>query len=136
MTGDEVSDNCWHPVYQGKMINTVLDFGGNDNRTLGIEKDDVLIEVWPLKHTPQFRYVLLSVGGHCEIHCQYTAISSTPPPSLTLFIITNEHHLPQRRLIPGQDRQVVSNFDLTRFVDDNSLDWDDLHESTVHEPGR
>ena len=45
VTGDEVSDNCWHPVYQGKVINTALDFGGNDSRTLGIEKDDVLIEV-------------------------------------------------------------------------------------------
>ena len=39
--------------------------GGKDKRTLGIEEDSVVLEVWPLEHTPQFRYLFLSVRRHC-----------------------------------------------------------------------
>lgn len=52
---------------------------------------------------------------------------------LTLFIITNEHHLPQRLLILGQYRQVISSFNLTRLIDNNRLDWDQRREPTVHD---
>ena len=61
-------------------------------------------------------------------------LPSSPTP--TLLVVTNEHHFPQRRPKLGQDRQVISDLDLTRFVDDDSLDRDDLRESTVHEPIR
>ena len=67
---------------------------------------------------------------------QYTMISSTPHPTHTLLIITDEDHLPQRRLIPGQHWQVVPNLNLTRFVNDYSLNRDDLRESALHEPAR
>ena len=51
--------------------------------------------------------------------------------SLTLFIIANENHLPQRRLVPGQYWQVISGLDLTRFIHDDCLDRDDLRETTL-----
>jgi len=57
-----------------------------------------------------------------------------PYPTPTLLIVPNEHHFPQRRPKPGQDRQVISDLDLTRFVDDNSLDRNDLRDSAVHDP--
>ena len=57
-------------------------------------------------------------------------------PTPTLLIVTNEHHFPQRRPKPGQDRQVISDLDLARFVDDDSLDRDDLGESAFHNPVR
>ena len=65
VTRDEVADDCRHSIYKGRVISTVLDFGGRRKRTLGIEKDGILPEVWPLKHTLQFRDILLSIRGHC-----------------------------------------------------------------------
>ena len=65
VAGDEVSDDRWHSVCRGRVINTILDPGGEEKLTLNIEKDVVLLEVWPLKHTLQFRDVLLSEWGHC-----------------------------------------------------------------------
>jgi len=38
---------------------------GKEKRTLGIEEGGVVPEMWPLEHTPQLRYVLLSVRRHC-----------------------------------------------------------------------
>ena len=65
---------------------------------------------------------------------------STPrfdlPSPPTLLIITNEHHFPQRRPKPSQDGQVISNLNLTRFIDDNGLDRDDLREPAVYDPVR
>jgi len=69
-------------------------------------------------------------------HCQHATISFTLTPPPTLLIITNKHHFPQRRPKPGQDGQVISDLDLTRFVDDNGLDRDDLRESAVYDPIR
>ena len=31
---------------------------------MGIEENGVVLEVWPLEHTPQFRYIFLSVRRH------------------------------------------------------------------------
>ena len=69
-------------------------------------------------------------------HCQYTSVSYTLFPIHTLLVITDEYHLPQRHLIPGQYGQVIPGFYLTRFVDDNGLYRDDLSESAAHEPSR
>ena len=38
--------------------------GGKEKRTLGIEENGVVVEVWPLEYALQFRYILLSVGRH------------------------------------------------------------------------
>ena len=65
VTRDEVSDDCRHSVYQGRVINAVLGFGEKDRRTLGVEEDGILLEVWPLKNAPQFWHILLSIRGHC-----------------------------------------------------------------------
>ena len=55
-------------------------------------------------------------------------------PRLTLFVITNKYHLPQCRLILGQYRQVIPNFNLTRLIDDNRLDWDQRRKPTIRDP--
>lgn len=51
----------------------------------------------------------------------------------TLFVVPDENHFPQRCLIPGQYRQVISNLNLTRFVDYNGLYRDDLREPALSE---
>ena len=53
---------------------------------------------------------------------------------LTLFVVTNEHHLPQCRLILGQYRQVIPDFNLTRLIDNNRLDRDKRREPTIGDP--
>ena len=65
MTRNEMPDNCRHSVYRRRVVSTEFNFGGKERRTLGIEKDCVPLEMWPLEHTPQLRDVLSSVGGHC-----------------------------------------------------------------------
>jgi len=112
-------------------------FGGKKRRTLNIEEDGVVLEVRPLEHTPQFRYVFLSVRSHCgdplSVHLEFTL----PLPLIhTLFVITDEYHLPQRRPILGQYRQVIPSLYLTRFVNDNGLYRDDLSESAIRDPVR
>ena len=61
---DEVSDNRGHSVLRDRLINRNSDWGRKEKRTLGIEEDRVLPEVWPLKYTPQFRNLFLSIGSH------------------------------------------------------------------------
>lgn len=104
-------------------------------RTLGIEEDGTLHEVWPLEHAPQLRNLLLSVRSHCT--SERSAHDNSIPfshPTPTLLIITDEHHFPYRRLVLGQDWQVIRNCDLARFVDDNGLDRDEPCESKLHDP--
>lgn len=111
-------------------------WGRNDKRTLGIKEDGVFHEVWPLEHTPQFLNVFLSVGSHCmnQLLTHNNSISLIPTP--TLLVVTHKHHLPQGRLISSQHRQVIPNFNLTRFVDNNGLDRDQLCEPAIHDPIR
>lgn len=52
---------------------------------------------------------------------------------LTLFVVANKDHFPERCLILCQYRQVIPNFNLTRLVDDDGLDRDDFRESVCHE---
>ena len=96
VTRDEVSDNCWHPVYQGRVIKMVLDIGGKKKRTLGIEKDGILLEMWPLKHTLQNLDVLLSIRGHCvdtlsahhdPIHQPHIHCLSSPMNTIFLSVV-------------------------------------------------
>ena len=88
---DEISDDCRHPVYRGREIKMVLGIGGKNKRTLGIEKNSILLEMRPLKHTLQFLDVLLSIRGHCvdmpsahhnpthraHIHCLSSPMNTT-----------------------------------------------------------
>ena len=112
-------------------------WGREERRTLGIEEGGIVPEVRPLEHTPQFRDVLLSVRSHCvdppSAHDNFIHPHLRTP---TLLIIANEYYLPQGRLVHGQYRQVIPNLDLTRFVDDDSLDRDDRRESAIHDPAR
>ena len=110
--------------------------GGKEKRTLGIEEDGVVVEVWPLEYALQFRYILLPVRRHCESTVSTPRSHPLSSPAHTLLVITDEHHLPQRRLVPGQYGQVIPGFYLTRFVDDDGLDRDEFGESTSHEPSR
>ena len=110
--------------------------GGKEKHTLGIEENGVVLEVWPLEHALQLRYILLSVRRHCESTVSTPRSHPLSSPAHTLLVITDEHHLPQRRLVPGQYRQVIPGFYLARFVDDNGLDRDKLSESTIHQPFR
>jgi hypothetical protein len=59
----KVSDHLSAFGLPREMINTTLDLGRMEGRTLSIEKDEFILEVWPFKHTLQFRDVLLSVGA-------------------------------------------------------------------------
>jgi hypothetical protein len=100
-----VSDYRRHSVYHGRVINTTLGLGGKERHTLGIKKDGVVPEVWPLKHTLQFRDVFLSVRSHCVGFIVSAPRFHPPsPPTPTLLVIANEDHLPQRRLELGQYR--------------------------------
>ena len=137
LTRDKVSDYCRHSVYQGGVISAGTDLGVRVERTLDVEENGVAHEVWPLEHTPQFWDVLLSIRSHCV---NPLLIKTNPihilPPTPTLVIITNEYHLPQRRLVPGQYRQVIPDFYLARFVDDDGLDRDDRRETAIQDPLR
>ena len=82
---DKASDNRRHPVYHGRGVNTTFNVGRKEGRTLDIEKDSVVLEAWPLKHTFQFRNIFLSVRSHCadppsayrdSVHfCPYTYVA-------------------------------------------------------------
>ena len=96
MTRDEVSDNCWHPVYQGRVIKMVLGIGEKKRRTLDIEKDGILLEMWPLEDTLQFLDVLLSIRGHCAdtpsahhdpIHHPHIHCLSSPMNTIFLSVV-------------------------------------------------
>jgi len=122
---------------EGERLTRRSTFGGKERRTLDIEEDGVVLEVRPLENTLQSRYVLLSVGSHCadplSVHLYFTL----PLPLIhTLLVITDEYHLPQRRLVPGQYRQVIPGLYLTRFVNDNGLYRDKLGESASRDPRR
>ena len=84
---DEISDDCRHPVYQGREIKTVLGIGGKNKRTLGIEKNGILLEMRPLKHTLQFLDLLLSIRGHCV---DMPSAHTTIPPTAHTYIVY--HH--------------------------------------------
>lgn len=135
LTRDEVSYDRRHSVYRGRISDGCSTWASEFKRTLGIEEDGSLREVWPLEHAPQLRNILLSVRSHCrdELSAQDTSI---PPSPLTptLLIIADEYHFPYRRLVLGQDWQVIPNPDLTRFVDDNGLNRDDPCKPTLHDP--
>ena len=134
MTRDKVPDYCRHPICRGIVINIALDFGWKEKHTLDIEEYEIVVEMWPLEHALKFRNVLFSIGSHCMgILSAYDNISQSDP-RLTLFVITDEHHLPQCRLMLGQYRQVIPNFNLTRLINDNGLDWDQRREPTTRDP--
>jgi len=110
--------------------------GGKGKRTLGIEEGGVVPEVWPLEHALQLWYILLSVRRHCGSTVSTPRSHPLSSPAHTLLVITNEYHLAQCLLIPGQYRQVIPSFYLACLVDDNRLDRYKLGESTIHEPSR
>jgi len=133
VTRDEVSDYCRHSIYQGTVINAGADLEEKVERTLSIEENCLFLEVWPLEYTLQFRDVLLSIRSHC-VNPLSAQLDYILPHTHTLLIITDEYHLPQRRLKSGQNWQVIPDLYLTRLVDDNGLDWDERRESTLDEP--
>ena len=135
VTRDEVSDYCRHSVYRGRVISTETCLEEKVERTLDIEENCVVFEVGPLEHALQLWDVLLSIRGHCanppSVHLNYI---HPPPPIHTLLVIANKYHLPQGRLKPGQNRQVISDLYLTRLVDNNGLDRDERRETAVDDP--
>ena len=134
MTRDKVPDDCRHPICRGIVINIALDFGGKEKHTLDIEEYEIIIEMRPLEHALEFRNVLFSIGSHCMGVLSACDDLSQSLPRLTLFVITDEHHLPQRRLMLGQYRQIIPNFNLARLINDNSLDRDQRREPTTRDP--
>jgi hypothetical protein len=137
LTRDKVPDDLRHSVYRGNVIGGVLDLVKRSKRTLGIEEDGVFHKVRPLKHAPQFRNLLLSIWSHyTDKMSAHDNLEPPPSPTLTLLVVTDQHHLPQRRLVPGQHWQVIPNLDLTRFIDDQGLDWDELRKPALHDPVR
>jgi len=137
VTRDEMSDYCRHSVCQRQVINTGAESEEKAERALGVEENCIILEVFPLEYTFQFWDVLLSIRSHCVDPLSAKFDYTRPvPPTHTLLIITNENHLPQRRLIPGHYWQVIANFYLACFVDDNGLDRDDRGESAIHDPLR
>jgi hypothetical protein len=81
---------------EGERLTHHSTFGDKEKRTLGVEEDRVVLEVWPLEHTPQFRYVLLSVRGHYAGPLRVSTPRFHPPfpPTHTLLVIADEYHLP------------------------------------------
>ena len=86
-------------------------------------------------HSSIPEYPLVRKGPLCEPTVSTPQFHLPSPPTPTLPIITNKHHLPQCLLVRSQYWQVIPDLDLTGFVNDNSLDLDDLRESTTQDPG-